>query len=175
MHDGEKNLSKKNILTCRLDGATEKKERLYLYKIDKEGWSASLLNGIKRIDLKDPSIKKSGFFKESVWTTESARISGFNFDISGFKYMKIRVYGDNIAYHYDPDKMGLELFVDGTKVNYHSRRGNSIYFEIDQNSAHEITIHTKTFVPKKYGMGNDSREVGIDIASISFIKKIKKL
>ncbi len=150
-------------------------KKLYRYKLDKEKWLKILPKDTHRILLKDPALKKEGFFPESVWTTGKAKISGFDMNISDANYMKIYVYGDNLAYDYDPAKMGLKVFVDGKKVKFHSRKYNSLYFELDhQKSAHEISIHTKTFKPKDFGMGNDNREVGIDIISISFIKEIKQ-
>ena len=150
------------------------RKKLYRYKLDKEKWLMILPKDTHRILLKDPTLKKEGFFPESVWTTGKAKISGFDMNISDADYMKIYVYGGNLAYDYDPAKMGLEVFVDGKKVKFHSRKYNSLYFELDhQKSAHEVSIHTKTFKPKDFGIGNDSREVGIDIISISFIKEIK--
>ena len=150
------------------------RKKLYRYKLDKKRWLKILPKDTHRILLKDPSLKKEGFFPQSVWTTGKAKISGFDLNISDANYMKLYVYGDNRAYDYDPVKMGLEVFVDGKKLKFHSRRYNSIYFDLDhQQSVHEVSIHTKTFKPKDFGMGNDSREVGIDLISISFIKEIK--
>jgi hypothetical protein len=71
--------------------------------------------------------------------------------------------------------MGLEIFLNGKKLKYYSQKEGSLYFEIDhQDSAHEITIHTKTFVPKLHQINEDDRALGIDIKSISFIKEIKQ-
>ncbi|MEA3454959.1 MAG: glycosyltransferase family 39 protein [Campylobacterota bacterium] len=151
------------------------KKKLYRYKLDKEKWLKILPKDTHRILLKDPSLKKEGFFPESVWTTDMAKISGFDMNISDANYMKIYVYGGNRAYDYDPVKMGLEVFVNGKKVPFHSRKYNSLYFELDhQKSVNEVSIRTNTFKPKDFGIGNDSRDVGIDIISISFIKEIKQ-
>ena len=151
------------------------RKKLYRYKLDKEKWLKILPKDTHRILLKDPALKKEGFFPESVWTTGKAKISGFDMNISDANYMKVYVYGGNLAYDYDPVKMELEVFADGKKLKFHSRKYNSLYFELDhQKSAHEVSIHTKTFKPKDFGIGNDGREVGIDIISISFIKEIKQ-
>ena len=150
------------------------KKKLYRYKLDKKKWFKILPKDTHRILLKDPSVKKEGFFPESVWTTGKAKISGFDMNISDANYLKLYVYGDNRAYGYDPDKMGLEVFVDGKKVTFHSRKYNSLYFDLNGlKRVHEVSIHTKTFKPKDFGMGSDSRDVGIDLISISFIKEIK--
>ena len=151
------------------------RKKLYRYKLDKEKWLKILPKDTHRILFKDPTLKKEGFFPESVWTTGRAEISGFDMNISDANYMKIYVYGDNRAYDYDPAKMGLEVFIDGKKLKFHSRKYNSLYFDLDnQKNTRKVTMHTKTFKPKDYGMGNDSRNVGLDIISISFIKEIKK-
>jgi len=150
------------------------KKKLYRYKLDKKKWFKILPKDTHRILLKDPSVKKEGFFPESVWTTGKAKISGFDMNISDANYLKLYVYGDNRAYDYDPDKMGLEVFVDGKKVTFHSRKYNSLYFDLNGlKRVREVAIRTKTFKPKDFGMGSDSRDVGIDLISISFIKEIK--
>jgi hypothetical protein len=150
-------------------------KNLYLYKLDKKKWISFLMNSKKKISIKVSPVNREGFFTNSVWTTDSAKIDGFDFNISDLGYLKLDVYGNNPIYDYNPDKMGLEIFLNGKKLKYHSQKEGSLYFEIDhQGSAQEITIHTKTFVPKSYQINEDDRALGIDIKSISFIKEIKQ-
>jgi len=161
------------------DGIPEKYyyiiKKLYLYKLDKSKWVSFLMNSKKRISIKASPVNREGFFTDSVWTTNSAKIDGFDFNITDLNYLKLDVYGNNPIYGYDPDKMGLEISLNGKKLKYHSQKEGSLYFEIDdQDSAHEVTIHTKTFVPKSHQINEDDRALGIDIKSISFIKEIKQ-
>ena len=148
-------------------------KNLYLYKLDKNRWINALMKSKKAIYIKAPSVKKDGFFNDMVWTKDSATISGFDFNISDYNYLKLSVYGYNTVYNYNPEKMGLEVFLNDKKLKYIAQKNSSLYFETDhRDSADKISIHTKTFIPKLNQLGEDDRELGIDIKSISFTKEI---
>jgi Ca2+/Na+ antiporter len=146
---------------------------LYLYKIDKKGWLGDLPERKNRIDLRYSKVKKVGFYPDSAWSTGEALITGFDFNISDARYMRISVYGDN-PLGYDPAVTKFNLFVDKKNLTFHSKQGKFLYYTIDQDHAHEIYFRVRTFRPVDYGMGEDKRELGMDIITISFIENIEE-
>jgi hypothetical protein len=148
-------------------------KKLYLYKLDKRKWIDYLLHTKKEISIQVSPVKKEGFYPQSAWTGREAKISGFTLDISGMRYLKLTLYGYLSAVGYDPKERAIEVFVDGKKLRYLSKKEHTFYFELGTlDTAKEIVIRSKTLTPKSLGIGDDERELGLDIQSIRFIKEI---
>jgi len=147
------------------------KARLFLYKIDPQKYFGFfLINKTKKIEIKtNQYIILQGFYSDKVWTNGSGEISGFFYEIKNDKFLILETYGWN-PYRENIEKLNLKIFIDGKELKFHHYENKKYYFLLPKNirQVTKIKIFSNTFIPKNLGINNDTRELGMDIKSISF-------
>lgn len=127
------------------------------------------INKSKKIVPKDIEFNLMNFYDDGfILTNGDGRIFDIKYDIKpDDRYLVLHSLGWH-PYINNIEKLGLNLFINGKCLEFHHRDGNSFYFLLrkDVKQIHEIQIMSSTFVPKELGINNDTRRIGVDIASI---------
>jgi len=136
-------------------------ETLNFYKIVKSDLTANI---IYPLEMKDDLIN----FYDGVWTNGNGIIGNIEHELKdNDRYICINTNGLNILMH-DVKWPKPELYINGTRQEFYSKSRNSYTFLIsrDIRVIREIRIASATFVPKEHGINEDSRRLGVDVASI---------
>lgn len=115
------------------------------------------------------------FHSDFLWTKQNAKITDLNFNTKDNTYLQLatRGYNPNRA---DIQKLNLQLKANGEQLIFIKYSDNSYYFKLpkDIEAIQDIEISSNTFNPKKMGMNNDSRDLGIDIEEIKLLSELPK-
>ncbi len=107
-------------------------------------------------------------FYDGVWTDGNGIIRNIQHRLKpNDRYICINTKGLNPFIH-DIKWPKPQVYINGIKQEFYSKSRNSFTFRISRNIRviREIRIASATFVPKEEGLSEDSRRLGIDVASI---------
>jgi lysophospholipase L1-like esterase len=134
----------------------------YLEKLDNSfNESGTLLP--KNID-----SKLTNFYHDYIWTNGEGTIKYIKYVIKPQdRFLGLKTFGWNPYKEYF-EKLKLQVFINGLKLQYSHKEDNTYYFNIDKTFKQitEIRIISSTFIPKALGINNDPRKLGIDVAAI---------
>ena len=112
----------------------------------------------------------SGFHDDRTFTRGDARFYRLQYAIKpSQQYVVVNTHGW-VPYRNDLERLGLRLFADGTELRFAWREGLSYWFELPPGATviQEIRIMSSVFRPIDFGINDDGRVLGIDVASITF-------
>jgi len=125
----------------------------------------TLLNKVIFNPLIDPC---RGFYPSDNWTKGYAVIPQINYYLTNEdRYLVLHTKGYH-PYRNDFEKLELHLYINGNQIEYSHREEKTHFFKLNKADAiiNDIRIESSTFVPKRLGINNDTRELGIDVAFI---------
>ncbi|MCX6733861.1 MAG: hypothetical protein NTX63_03525 [Candidatus Peregrinibacteria bacterium] len=107
------------------------------------------------------------FFGELTWTDGHGYLGWFSLKLHDQRYLKLNTYGGS-PYFRDPAKLDLRLSANETPLEYVCRVDASFYFKLPlgMKEIQNVRINSNTFVPKDFGMNNDTRSLGIDVDTL---------
>ena len=109
-----------------------------------------------------------GFYPSDNWTKGYAVIPQINYYLTNEdRYLVLHTKGYH-PYRNDFEKLELHLYINGNQIEYSHREEKTHFFKLNKADAiiNDIRIESSTFVPKRLGINNDTRELGIDVAFI---------
>ncbi len=137
------------------------KTDLYLFKIDKYELYYKYIVPTSRYIY---GILQN-FYNDNIWTNGEGIINNIGYVIQpNDEFLVLHTKGWN-PYKNDLQKLKLKIFVNGSELNYMKKENNSYYFSLKSEikTIEEIRIKSSTFVPYKLNIGEDHRELGIDV------------
>lgn len=108
------------------------------------------------------------FHDDFIWTKGDGTISNIKYEVKpNDNLLVLNTFGWH-PFKKDLLKLKLQVTINGHNLNFDHQDDNSYHFILDKkiNFITEVQIFSSTFIPEKLGMNNDTRELGIDIASI---------
>lgn len=152
---------------------TSQKYNIYLFDVTEEIFKVNNNLFSTFFNIRNAfSVKTEGFYNDFVWTKNGFKIYLNNVDLSNAKTMNI------LTYNYIPrvvnvNKESLKITLNGIPVDFLEKRNDLIAFSLpDQLKAKQNQVliegQVGTWVPKKLGINQDARELGLDIKAIEF-------
>ena len=136
-------------------------ENLNFFKVVKSDLTSNI---VYPLEMKDDLTN----FYDGVWTDGNGIIENIQRRLKpNDRYIRINAKGLNPFIH-DVKWPKPQLYINGIKQAFYSKSRNSFTFRISRGIRviREIRIVSATFVPKEVGLGEDSRRLGLDVASI---------
>lgn|GEM_PF-6569603 len=118
--------------------------------------------------------KKAFFYEDNNWTTGDTRITNLKYlTTSRDVYLVLSLKGPH-PQGQDRDSLGLELWVNNTRLPFVRQDGFDFFFWMKSGfkEINSIRITSKTFVPQKLGINEDTRVLGIMVHSLSLKEKL---
>jgi len=125
------------------------------------------INKTKTIVPKEIGLKLRNFL-DLTWTNGDSNIVDIGYDVKAEdNYLALKTFGWS-PFKSDINKLGLKIATNGSSLKFSHTKNSAYYFILDKNikQINEIRIISPTFVPKELGINNDTRRLGIDVASI---------
>jgi len=126
-------------------------------------------NKTKKIIPKEIDSKLENFYGDDfIWTNGNGIIFDIKYDIKPEdNYLVLKTFGWN-PFKNDLKKMCLNIITNGSVLKFSHQKENALYFILDKNikQINEIQIISSFFIPKELKINNDTRRLGIDVASI---------
>lgn len=133
---------------------------LYLYKISRYDYFTSVIR---------PSNFKLVNFYGDQWTNGNGIITDIGIKLPPDNmYIILQTAGHN-PLREDLERLKLQLLVNNTELKFNRRDGNDYYFKLDARiqEISEITINSATWIPKEFGINEDTRALGVDVVSLA--------
>jgi hypothetical protein len=142
---------------------------LYIYHV--EGFGNQLFNDTKTLNLtKTRDLDMRGFTVSGDWSTGNIVIRQLRYQIkSTDKYIVLNTSGKYHAFsqqYHMPDAT-VSLTVNGKTLKLIKWDDQQYYFQLDTSmkEINSLTVNSSTFIPKKMGINNDDRTLGIDVVN----------
>jgi len=114
----------------------------------------------------------SGFHDDNVWTKKESNLTNINIDIEDNKFLVLETFGYNPLRN-NISELSLQIKVNGNVLEFVQMVNNKYYFSLPAiNQIMNLAILSNTFIPKEFGINQDTRELGMDIMSIKLVKEI---
>jgi lysophospholipase L1-like esterase len=108
------------------------------------------------------------FYGDMIWTNGDGKITEIKYDIQPEDtFLVLKTFGWN-PYRNNIEKLKLKIITNGIHLAFSHNKNDSYYFNLDRelHQINEIQIISSSFVPEDLGINDDSRKLGIDVASI---------
>ncbi|MBI5675437.1 MAG: SGNH/GDSL hydrolase family protein [Nitrospirae bacterium] len=126
-------------------------------------------NETRKVIPREIDSRLTNFYDDFIWTKGNSMVSDIRYDVKpGDNFLVLKTFGWN-PLRDDLNKLGLKIVTNGSSLKFSHKDENSFFFVLDKNikQINEIQIMSSTFVPKEQGINNDTRRLGIDVASIT--------
>lgn len=128
-----------------------------LYEMDKNIYPAII------------NYNTSGLYNDKIWTDGNMTIKDLNINVKNKKYATLKIRGyipENIHFNYNSIKLSIND-VDAKILN---QTKNTFTFVIPSgvNTVNAIGLQSDVFVPKDFGINDDTRILGLDVEEIIF-------
>lgn len=136
-------------------------EALYLYKVSKEDLTSRVFYPLER---EDDLVN----FYNGVWTNGNGIIRNIDYQLKPEdRFVRIETNGGIPGMH-ETRWPKPELYINGIKQTFYAKSKNSFVFRIARGIRfiQTLRIVSDTFVPKKKGVNNDARVLGMDVTAV---------
>jgi len=119
-------------------------------------------------------LVKENIYKDNNWTNGEGILKCIHYEIKpDDNFLVIETNGFN-PFKGNMQRIGLQVAANGIKLEYFVSKNNQYYFKLPKKLKviTALSLKSRTFVPKKQGINNDKRKLGIDIKAIRFSKEV---
>jgi len=120
-----------------------------------------------RVDIESPS--RTGIYGDNIWTNGNASLRGLNVcPPEGDRRVVLNTYG-YVPSSITADDINLRIYVDDDVLLHGKWSGRTHYVAKvpeDVTCIHSLTFKSNSFVPKKLGINDDARPLGIDLKEV---------